>query len=66
MRVMVRVIDRSQRRDEEVHSGTTVCCVQANAGLCVSVVGDLGAGIGLQRGIGFARGHDPETAGHEE
>ena len=40
--------------------------VEAEAGLGVGVVGDLGAAVVVDGGVGFARGDDGDTAGGEK
>ena len=47
-------------------AGAALGGVQADAGLSLGVVGDLGAAVGVDRGVGFAGGDDGDAAGGEQ
>ena len=49
-----------------MHAGAAFRRVQAEAGLCIGVVGNLGAAIGIQCRVGFARHDHGEAARHQQ
>ena len=55
-----------ERGGEEVDAGAGLRGVQAEAGLGVGVVGDLGAAVVVDGGVGFAGGDDGDAAGGEQ
>ena len=52
-----------QRRGEDVDAGAGLRCVEAEAGLGAGAVGDFGASVVVDCGIGFAGGDDGDAAG---
>ena len=46
--------------------GAGIRCVQAQAGLCPGVVGNLSAAILIDRGVGFAGGDDLDAARRQQ
>ncbi len=47
-------------------AGTAFGGMEADAGLGVGVVGDFGAAVGVQSGVGFAGGDDRDAAGSQK
>ena len=61
-----RGLNGGERGGKQVNAGAALRGVQAEAGLGVGVVGDLGAPVRVDRGVGFAGGDDLNAARREQ